>query len=191
MPAGCTDTANNENCINVQDCGDPANGTCSVCLDDGNNCGELPVEPSGCVDVDGDGIINEIDCGAPENSSCTAPICSGVGGGDTGGGAGGGGAPSEGSWTGIDLTIQDVFAIITGLVCWFGCIAVSLMVIFIILAGLRFMNARGDPAALTIAKKNFSHVLLGLLGIMGVSVIIATVANAVGVTDFSFIPLVC
>ena len=64
------------------------------------------------------------------------------------------------------------------------------MVIFIILAGLRFMNARGDPVAFTVAKKNFNHVLLGLLVIMGVYVIIATVANAVG-ADFSFIPLVC
>lgn len=92
---------------------------------------------------------------------------------------------------GEDLAIQDVFNIINGLACWLTRVAGAIMVIFIILAGLRFMNARGDPTAFTAAKKNFNHVLIGLLVIMGVYVIIATVANAVGVTDFSFIPLVC
>ena len=62
---------------------------------------------------------------------------------------------------------------------------------FYIIAGLRFMAARGEPKAYDTAKTNFRHVLIGLLVIMGVYVIIATIANAVGVTDFSFIPLVC
>ena len=48
---------------------------------------------------------------------------------------------------GEDLTIQNVFAIINGLACWFARIASLLMVIFIIIAGLRFMVARGDPKA--------------------------------------------
>ena len=100
-------------------------------------------------------------------------------------------AAGESGLPGEDLAIQDVFAIINGLVCWFSRIAVLLMVIFIIIAGLRFMAARGDPAAFTAAKKNLNQVLIGLVVIMGVYVIIATVANAVGVTDFSFIPLVC
>ena len=95
------------------------------------------------------------------------------------------------SLPGEDLAIQDVFAIINGLACWFSRVAVLLMVIFIILAGIRFMAARGDPKAYETAKKNFVQVLIGLLVIMGVYIIIATVANAVGVTDFSFIPLVC
>ncbi|MBI2062700.1 MAG: hypothetical protein HYT61_00435 [Candidatus Yanofskybacteria bacterium] len=99
-------------------------------------------------------------------------------------------AASEEGLTGVDLTVEGVFNIITGLACWLSRVAVAVMVIFIVLAGLRFMNARGDAGKWTDAKKNFNQVLLGTLVIMGVYVIIATVANAVG-ADFSFIPLVC
>lgn len=95
------------------------------------------------------------------------------------------------SWAGIDLTIEGVRNIIVGLACWFARIAWTLMVIFIILAGFRFMYARGNPKAFEDAQKNFLHMFIGILVIMGVYYIIATVANAVGVTDFSFIPLVC
>ena len=103
-----------------------------------------------------------------------------------------GGTTNNGSGIlpGEDLTIQDVFTILTGIACWLSRVAGSLMVIFIILAGFRFMNARGDSAKWTSAKKNFAHVLIGSLVILGVYVIIATIANAVG-ADFSFIPLAC
>lgn len=97
---------------------------------------------------------------------------------------------ADDDWTGIDLTIQDVFAIINGLVCWLIRIITPIMIIFIVIAGLRFMHARGNATEFAAAKKNFNHVLIGLVVIMGVYVIIATVANAVG-ADFSFIPLVC
>ena len=91
----------------------------------------------------------------------------------------------------IDLTVQGLFNIIAGLACWATRVAVPIMVVFIILAGFRFMHARGNPTAFQAAKKNFVQVLIGLLVIMGVYYIIATVANAVGITDFSFIPLFC
>ncbi len=101
------------------------------------------------------------------------------------------GGPGESSWMGMDLSIQDVADIINGLACWLTRIATAVMVIFLVLAGLRFMNARGDPTKYGNAKKNFQHVLIGILVIMAVYVIIATVANAVGRTDFSLIPLIC
>ncbi len=94
-------------------------------------------------------------------------------------------------WSGIDFTIQDLFAIITGLACWFSRVATSLMVIFIIWSGIKFMSARGDSKAYESAKQTFKHVIIGLIVILGVYVIIATVANAVGITNFSFIPLQC
>ena len=94
-------------------------------------------------------------------------------------------------WTGIDLTIDDVFAIITGLTCWLLRAATAIMVIFLVIAGMRFMSAQGNPAAYEGAKKNFRQVLIGIIVIMAVYVIIATVANAVGRIDFSLIPLVC
>jgi len=91
---------------------------------------------------------------------------------------------------GEDLAIQDVFNIINGLACWLTRIATAVMVIFLVLAGLRYMAVRGDPSKLVVAKKNLRYVLIGILVIMGVYVIIATVANSVG-TSFSFIPLSC
>lgn len=91
---------------------------------------------------------------------------------------------------GEDLTVQNVFAIVNGLACWLIRVVTAIMVIFIVLAGFRFMAARGDAAKLTSAKKNLTNVLIGVVVIMGVYVIIATVANAVG-ADFSFIPLRC
>jgi hypothetical protein len=92
---------------------------------------------------------------------------------------------------GVDITIEDVANIIEGIACWLTRIATAIMVIFLVLAGLRFMNARGDTGKWESAKKNFQHVLIGILVIMAVYVIIATVAYAVGRTDFSLIPLVC
>ncbi len=96
-----------------------------------------------------------------------------------------------GDFPGQDLDFEDLISIMTGLACWLGRIATTGALIFVILAGLRFMAARGDPKAFTDAVTNFKRVLLGILVIYGVYVIIATVANAVGITDFSFIPLVC
>ena len=98
---------------------------------------------------------------------------------------------AQGELIGVDLTIEGVFNIVNGLACWLTRAATAAMVIFIILAGLRFMNARGNATAYEGAKKNFNHVLIGLLVIIGVYVIIATVANVVDATNFSFIPLVC
>jgi len=99
-------------------------------------------------------------------------------------------AASGESLSGIDLTANDVIDIINGLACWAMRVAGAVMVIFLVLAGLRFMNAQGDTTKWATAKKNFNHVLIGIVVIMGTYVIIATVANAVG-ADFSFIPLVC
>lgn len=100
-------------------------------------------------------------------------------------------AAGEEGLSGVDLTVEGIFNIIAGLACWFTRITLPIMVIFIILAGFRFMYARGNPTALAAARKNFVQVFIGLLVIMGVYYIIATVANAVGVIDFSFIPLFC
>lgn len=96
-----------------------------------------------------------------------------------------------GDFPGQDLDFADLISIMTGLACWLGRVATVGVLIFVILAGLRFMAVRGDPKAFTDAVTNFKRVLLGILVIYGVYVIIATVANAVGITDFSFIPLVC
>lgn len=100
-------------------------------------------------------------------------------------------AQGNDDWLGIDLSIQDVAYIIDGLACWLLRVSMLLAIIFIILAGIRFMAAQGNPAGYQKAKTNFFHVLIGVIVIVGVYEIIATVANAVGRTDFSFIPLIC
>lgn len=94
------------------------------------------------------------------------------------------------SLPGENLSIQDVFNIINGIACWLLRVVTAVMVIFLVLAGLRFMWARGDPTRTITARKNLRYVLWGILVVMGVYVIIATVANAVG-ASFSFIPLRC
>ncbi len=95
------------------------------------------------------------------------------------------------SFPGQDLQASDVLKIVVGLSCWLTRVAFTLAIIFVILAGFRFMAAQGNQTKYGEAVKNFQTVLLGILVIYGVYVIIATVAHAVGITDFSFIPLVC
>lgn len=99
-------------------------------------------------------------------------------------------AGGDGDWMGIDLTIQDVSNIITGIACWLLRVGTVIAIIFVILAGIRFMYAQGNPKGFDDAKKNFVHVLIGLMVLYGFHVIIATVANAVG-SSFSFVPLAC
>lgn len=94
------------------------------------------------------------------------------------------------SFPGEDLEANDVIKIVTGLSCWLTRIASVLALIFVILAGLRFVTAQGNPTKHGEAVKNFQTVLWGILVIYGVYVIIATVAHAVG-AGFSFVPLVC
>lgn len=92
---------------------------------------------------------------------------------------------------GIDLTIQDVFGIITGLACWITRVALVFIVVAVIYYGVRFMMAQGDPTKLTEAKNSFTWGLVGILVILGTYTIIATVANALGADYTLFIPLSC
>lgn len=96
-----------------------------------------------------------------------------------------------GAFPGEDLSATDVTNIAWGLACWATRAAFGVAVIFLVLAGLRFTVAQGNPQAFTKAKDNLVKVVWGTLVILGFATIIATVANAVGITDFSFIPLVC
>ncbi|MDO8495605.1 MAG: hypothetical protein Q7S32_03780 [bacterium] len=96
-----------------------------------------------------------------------------------------------GDFPGEDLSFGDINRIVTGFACWLERVAIGVMIIFLILGGFRFMTAGNDPKAFTAAVGNLKTVMWGILVIFGVYVIIATVANAVGITDFSFIPLVC
>lgn len=92
---------------------------------------------------------------------------------------------------GIDLTIQNVFGIITGLACWFTQFALVLMVVMIVFYGIKFMMSQGNQAKFDEAKKSFTWALVGVLVILGAYTIIATVANGLGANFTLFIPLNC
>ena len=99
-------------------------------------------------------------------------------------------------YTGIDLTIQSVFGIITGLACWFTRFALILMVVMIVFYGIKFMISQGDPTKFGEAKKSFLWALVGTLVILGTYTIILTIADFIGgvgaTTALSkFLPLNC
>ncbi len=182
----------NYSCSNTLDCASGLSCSGSKCVQCAttNDC-------SGNVSACDQGVC-VLTGGNPEGNWCTKGTqcvsgkCSDGNLCLAGAGPGEAGKPGgEGNWMGIDLSIQDVADIINGLACWLTRIATAVMVIFLVLAGMRFMYAQGDTAKLTAAKKNFQQVLIGILVIMAVYVIIATVAHAVGRTDFSLIPLIC
>ena len=89
-----------------------------------------------------------------------------------------------------NFTTESVLKIFNGFACWLMTIVWSLAVIFIIIAGIRWMMAGGEPEKVTSAKKNFYGVLIGLLVIFGVNVILQSVAANLGSTP-SLIPFTC
>lgn len=91
---------------------------------------------------------------------------------------------------GIDLDIPGVINIFEGLACYAYSFAGTGLIIFIILAGFRYMAAGGNPERVGAAKKNFGQVLIGAIVILGTSVIISSVAAAVG-SSFNAIPFSC
>ena len=92
---------------------------------------------------------------------------------------------------GINLSIQDVLGIITGLACWITQVALVLIVVAVVYFGVKFLTAQGDPTKLTDAKRSFLWGLVGIIVILGTYTIIATVANALGADYTLFLPLRC
>ena len=93
---------------------------------------------------------------------------------------------------GADLTVQHIICAITRLACWLTNIALLLTFGAIVLYGLQIMISKGDPAQFSSAKKNLLWAIAGTFVILGVYVIIATVANAVNVDVGTLsIPLDC
>ncbi len=99
-------------------------------------------------------------------------------------------AAITGDYQGINLTIQGVFGIITGLACWFTRFALILMVVYIVWYGIQFMMAQGNETKFGEAKKSFTWGLVGVLVILGTYTIIATIANGLG-ANYTLLPLNC
>jgi len=98
---------------------------------------------------------------------------------------------TNGDYQGINLTIQSVFGVITGLACWFTRFALVLMVVYIVFYGIKFMMAQGNETKFGEAKKAFTWGLIGVVVILGTYTIIATVANALGANYSLIVPLNC
>lgn len=81
--------------------------------------------------------------------------------------------------------------ILTRLSCYFVQFAVIAFGIAIIIAGITFILARGNPVALQTAKKTLLYSVLGGIIIYGVYTIIMSGGAIIGTTDLSFIPLTC
>lgn len=91
---------------------------------------------------------------------------------------------------GIDITVQDVERIITGFACWLTRVVLAIMIIFLIVSGIQFLFAQGNPERIERAKRSLIWTLVGIAVILATNIIIATIANALG-GDYSFIPLKC
>ena len=91
-----------------------------------------------------------------------------------------------------NLTIQSIFAIINGLVCWMARVSYVLMVLMLVFYGVMYFFSEGELGKVVKAKDGVKWATAGILVTLGAYTIIATVANAVGVPDVSnFLPLSC
>jgi hypothetical protein len=87
---------------------------------------------------------------------------------------------SPASGMGVNLTIDKIFGIITGIACFLIRISIALIVIALIYYGIRFLTSQGDPVKVSEAKTALGWAIVGILVIFGTYTIIKTVSYAVG-----------
>ena len=116
------------------------------------------------------------------DQSITIEVISGEDGSLNGGGNGGGGTNDISGLPGINLTIQGLEEILSDLVCWVYRVAFMLIIIFIIWSGIRYAYSGGNPQKVSATHEAFKWVIIGAAVILGVGVIISTIANALGTT---------
>ena len=87
-----------------------------------------------------------------------------------------------------EYTIERVFGILTGAACWLTNIALVLMIGAIVAYGIQFLLSGGNPTKFGAAQESFKYAILGCFVIIGVFVIINSVAANL---NASITPLVC
>lgn len=92
---------------------------------------------------------------------------------------------------GIDLTVDKLKDIITGLACWFIDIALILIVVAVVFYGIKFLISQGDPGKIGDAKKGLGWAIVGIIVILGTYTIIASVGNFITEGNFEFNILDC
>ena len=80
---------------------------------------------------------------------------------------------------GIHITWDGLIKTIYNLLCWIISLLETIVVIFIVWVGLKFMWARGDPTASANAAKSLLYLLIGGVVLFSFGIIISTVATNV------------
>lgn len=80
---------------------------------------------------------------------------------------------------GIDLTIQSLFGIVSGLACWSTRFITIVMVVMIVWYGFQMMASQSNATKFTEARKGLGYAVIGMIVILGAYTIIATVGNAI------------
>jgi hypothetical protein len=88
--------------------------------------------------------------------------------------------PPEGS----EFTLDKIQAIIERVATWLIVVGVLIAVIYIIWGGIMWITARGDQTKYETAKKAMKHGIVGTAIVLGVGVIIRTIAAVVLRTFF-------
>ena len=87
--------------------------------------------------------------------------------------------------TGTAFTLVEIQALITKIAQFLIVISVIIAVIFIIWGGIMYMAARGDDTKVEDAKKTIYRGIIGAAVVLGVGVILQTVAGLVTRTFFA------
>ena len=85
---------------------------------------------------------------------------------------------------GTGLTLDKIQQLIETVANWLIIIGVVIAVIFIIWGGLKYMYARGDETKATEAKESIKSGIIGAVIVLGVGVILRTLAAVVTRTFF-------
>ncbi len=96
-----------------------------------------------------------------------------------------------GSCSQAGYAANDCFSItgmLQAIACWLGGLAIIILVVFLIIYGLSFMLAQGNPGKVTSAKQALLWGLVGGLVILGTYTIISSIAAFFGanIPNFPF-----
>ena len=80
---------------------------------------------------------------------------------------------------GVDITIQSLFGILTGLACWATRFVMVIMVVMIVWYGFQMMASQGNDTKFKDARKSINYAIIGIFVVMMTYTIIATVANTI------------
>jgi len=87
--------------------------------------------------------------------------------------------------------VQDIPSILVNLACNFTRLVLIFIVFWIAYSGVKFFLARDNPVVYGEAKKSLFWSIVGMILVFGVYTVIVSIANFLGYSNLSFVPLVC